>query len=137
MPRLPIIPTIVVVAAVATMIALGIWQLGRAEEKEALIAEYQAALSSDERLVRLPRNEHSGRWHLFRKIDVQCDQVIEWRTTAGRNSSNQSGFTHIARCVDNGVLAFDSPQPMFEIALGWSRSTQGTSHRAQFPLCHW
>ena len=34
----PVIPTILVLAAVATMIALGIWQLQRKGEKEALIA---------------------------------------------------------------------------------------------------
>ena len=37
----PVIATILVVAAVATMIALGVWQLQRKGEKEALIALYQ------------------------------------------------------------------------------------------------
>ena len=37
----PVIPTILVLAAVATMIALGIWQLQRKGEKEALIALYE------------------------------------------------------------------------------------------------
>ena len=45
MRRLPILPTLVVAAAVATMIALGIWQLRRAEWKERLLAEYAAAAS--------------------------------------------------------------------------------------------
>ena len=36
--RIPILSTIVVIAAVLTMIGLGIWQLGRKTEKEALIA---------------------------------------------------------------------------------------------------
>ncbi|HEX6072551.1 MAG TPA: SURF1 family cytochrome oxidase biogenesis protein, partial [Sphingomicrobium sp.] len=34
--RLPVIPTIVVAAAVAAMIGLGIWQLQRAHWKEGL-----------------------------------------------------------------------------------------------------
>ena len=42
--NLPIIPTILVVSAAGVMVALGIWQLGRADEKAALIAEYDAAL---------------------------------------------------------------------------------------------
>ena len=41
--RIPILPTIIVVAAVATMIGLGIWQLERKEWKEALIAEARQA----------------------------------------------------------------------------------------------
>ena len=39
MRRLPILPTIIVAAAVAVMIGLGIWQLQRAEWKNRLIAE--------------------------------------------------------------------------------------------------
>src|SRR6478609_7642342 len=41
--RLPIIPTIVVAAAVAVMIGLGIWQIERAGEKERLLADYTRA----------------------------------------------------------------------------------------------
>ena len=41
--RLPLIPTIVVAAAVAVMIGLGVWQLQRAEWKERLIARYTRA----------------------------------------------------------------------------------------------
>ena len=40
--RVPIIPTIIVIAAALTMVGLGIWQLGRKAEKEALIARYDA-----------------------------------------------------------------------------------------------
>ena len=41
--RLPIIPTIIVLAAVATMIGLGVWQLQRAKWKEGLLAQYAKA----------------------------------------------------------------------------------------------
>jgi surfeit locus 1 family protein len=43
MRRLPIIPTIVVAAAVAAMVGLGIWQLQRAQWKERLLADYARA----------------------------------------------------------------------------------------------
>ena len=43
MRRLPLIPTLVVAAAVAAMIGLGIWQLQRAAWKERLLAEYAGA----------------------------------------------------------------------------------------------
>ena len=41
--KLPLIPTLVVLAAVATMVALGIWQLQRAEWKEGLLARFHQA----------------------------------------------------------------------------------------------
>ena len=43
MKKLPILPTILVAAAVAAMVALGIWQVHRKAEKEALLATYAAA----------------------------------------------------------------------------------------------
>ncbi|HKX90235.1 MAG TPA: SURF1 family cytochrome oxidase biogenesis protein, partial [Sphingopyxis sp.] len=39
--RWPLIPTLFVAAAVAVMIGLGVWQLQRKADKEALIALYQ------------------------------------------------------------------------------------------------
>ena len=41
--RLPIVPTIVVAAAVALMIGLGVWQLQRARWKEGLLSRYAQA----------------------------------------------------------------------------------------------
>ena len=38
--KFPLVPTILVGAAVALMIGLGIWQLQRKAEKEALLASY-------------------------------------------------------------------------------------------------
>ena len=43
MKRLPVLPTHIVAAAVAVMIALGIWQLQRAQWKDRLLVEYAAA----------------------------------------------------------------------------------------------
>ena len=41
--RLPVLPTLVVAAAVAAMLALGVWQLRRAEWKADMIARYTQA----------------------------------------------------------------------------------------------
>jgi surfeit locus 1 family protein len=43
MKRWPIIPTIIVIIAVGIMIGLGVWQLQRKAEKEAMLARYNAA----------------------------------------------------------------------------------------------
>ena len=54
--KVPFVPTVVVLLAVAIMVALGIWQLGRADEKEALLARYAAA-GDDRTLVAWPTTE--------------------------------------------------------------------------------
>ena len=41
--RVPILPTLVVAAAVALMIGLGVWQLQRAKWKDSLLAQYSKA----------------------------------------------------------------------------------------------
>lgn len=43
MKRIPIVATLLVAAAMATMIAMGAWQLKRAEWKDRLLADYAAA----------------------------------------------------------------------------------------------
>jgi surfeit locus 1 family protein len=45
MKRLPIFASLIVIAAIATMIALGLWQLDRRAEKAALLALYRANLT--------------------------------------------------------------------------------------------
>ena len=42
--RVPVIPTILVLLAVAVMIRLGFWQLDRMHQKDAQIASYTAAI---------------------------------------------------------------------------------------------
>ncbi len=113
--RLPVLPTIIVLAAVATMIALGIWQLGRADEKEALIVRYgQAqAMSAQVPFPHLP-DEVEGA--LYRRSTLICDQVLDRRTTAARNAQGRSGLAQVVNCaVDGGGRV--------EIALGWTSTT--------------
>ena len=72
--RIPIFSTIVVIAAALTMIGLGIWQLGRKTEKEALIAQYQAALQ-DDTVVPWPNPADYER-DLFRRNMINEDSFI-------------------------------------------------------------
>ena len=48
MRRIPIFATVIVAAAIAVMIALGFWQLGRMEEKDALIQRAERSLEMAE-----------------------------------------------------------------------------------------
>jgi surfeit locus 1 family protein len=94
--RFPILPTLLVAAAVATMICLGIWQLGRAEEKDAQGAQYR----NNVRLpaMALPTTGSFDRSLLYRRASAFCVEVIGWRKIGGRSASGRSGTRHIADC---------------------------------------
>jgi surfeit locus 1 family protein len=114
--RWPIIPTLVVAAAVATMIGLGVWQLRRAEWKADLIARYQQAQAMSSN-VPWPRTEADLERSLFRWSQFDCERVLAIRSTAGTSARREKGWAHIARCaVDGGGEA--------EVALGWSKGPQ-------------
>ena len=94
--QLPLIPTIVVAAAVATMVALGIWQISRASEKEALISLYRANLSKP--AMAFPTTGPVPRQAMFRASSVTCVDVVGWRTEGGRAANGVSGNRYIAEC---------------------------------------
>ena len=73
--KLPLIPTIVVLAAVATMVALGIWQLQRAEWKEALIARYERAQEMSSQ-VAWPADSSENEAALYRYSGFDCARVL-------------------------------------------------------------
>ena len=85
--RLPILPTIIVLGAVVTMIALGIWQLGRRAEKEALIASYEAAAQTDA-AVAFPV-AGAGEDVLFRRSRIACDKVTAIEPVSGTSASGR------------------------------------------------
>jgi cytochrome oxidase assembly protein ShyY1 len=94
--RLPLIPTILVGIAVATMIALGIWQTSRAGEKQELIALYRANLGRP--AMAFPTIGPVPREAMFRPSSVTCIEVVGWRTQAGRAADGSSGSRYIAEC---------------------------------------
>ncbi len=115
--RLPIIPTIFVLAAVATMVALGIWQLGRKDEKEALIANYEAALSNSSEFD-WPHDPGDVEQVLFRRSRIDCQRVLSIDARAGTSASGDKGWAHHASCSPPGSDA------AVDVAIGWSRSPQ-------------
>ena len=94
--RFPLFPTILVAAAVATMIALGFWQLRRAEEKEALRARYarNAALPP----IALPIGALPDETLLYRRATAFCLEPTSWRLTGGKSASGRAGTRYIADC---------------------------------------
>ncbi len=117
MKRIPIIPTIMVLAAVATMVGLGIWQLGRMKEKEAMLEAY--ALTSDiEEPADFPRSG-DGKDVWFRASSVDC-LPVSIETVAGTSANGQKGWAHRASCEANRPPA---NQPIL-VDLGFSRSLE-------------
>lgn len=94
--RFPIIPTILVAAAVATMIALGFWQLRRADEKKALQRQYERNLSLPP--MALPPGALADESLLYRRATAFCLEVTNWRTTGGKAASGRGGTRFIADC---------------------------------------
>ncbi len=97
MKRLPVVATLIVGLAVATMIALGVWQLQRRGEKVALIARYSANLNLPP--MAYPQLAPVPPEAMFRKAQVHCLRVASWRTEGGRTPGGQAGYRHIANCV--------------------------------------
>lgn len=95
--RWPVIPTIVVLCAVATMIALGVWQLQRKSEKEALIALYNRNMSMSS-LATYPKLPPVSDAMLFRKSSVVCLEVVKWDQRGGADRKGRSGIRMIADC---------------------------------------
>ena len=98
--NLPIIPTILVLTAAATMVSLGVWQIGRADEKAALIAAYEGAQGSGE-IVSFPK-EGDGADQWFRRSQVNCDRVMAIQPIAGRSANGAKGWAMRAQCALDG-----------------------------------
>ena len=112
--RLPLIPTIIVAAAVATMIALGFWQLRRAHEKDALIARYaKAATMPPIAFPTVPID--SKNLPLYRYATGNCLEVVGRRTVAGESKGGEPGFAHVADCRTG------AEGPGMAVVIGWSK----------------
>ena len=114
--RIPVFATIVVLAAAATMIALGFWQLRRLHEKEALLAHYaQAATMSAD--ARWPATSEDYPSALYRHAQLNCADVVRIDSIAGRSLKGRAGWAQVAECR----LADDQAAA---VALGWSEQPQ-------------
>lgn len=98
--QLPIIPTILVVAAAATMVALGFWQLGRAEEKAQLIMMYSKSTAIAEEAVFPMAGDGADLW--FRRSSVECVDVTQVEPVSGTAENGAKGWAFRADCVVSG-----------------------------------
>ncbi|WP_232332951.1 SURF1 family protein [Novosphingobium aquimarinum] len=110
--RIPVLATLLVLAAVATMIALGFWQLERREQKRALLESFEAAQASNAQ-VPWPR-EGESEAALYHRSRVTCARVVSHSGIAGRNAADEAGVAQVADCVfADGAVG--------RVVLGWSR----------------
>jgi len=95
MKRFPVLATLLVGLAIAAMIALGIWQLQRRGEKEALLAQ----LSANRTLppIAFPRIP-VGETLLFRRASAFCLQPVSFKAEGGRSATGRTGWRQIAQC---------------------------------------
>jgi surfeit locus 1 family protein len=113
--RLPFAPTLFVAAAVAVLVALGIWQIQRATWKEGLLARYAAA----EKLPPISwptvplKNDQLP---LFRHATAVCLQPIGKRAVAGENASGEPGYVQIVACRTG------AEGPAMSVEVGWSKN---------------
>jgi len=100
MRRLPLIPTIIVAAAVATMIGLGVWQLQRAQWKQRLLADLdRAATLHAVDLDPLLEGEGPLPPLAFRRALVSCraDNVAP-QVRTGRSARDAVGQVYLIPC---------------------------------------
>jgi len=114
---IPIVPTIIVLLAALLMIRLGVWQLHRLHEKEALLVRYAANQAKPPLpfAALFPITDEA----LYRRTSVLCLDVTRWQAAAGRAVNGNSGWRHIAACrtgaegpgvlVDMGISADSRP----------------------------
>jgi surfeit locus 1 family protein len=126
MKRWPIIPTMIVIIAVGIMIGLGVWQLQRKAEKEALLARYNAADGLP--AIAWPVVPDPKALPLFRRSTVMCGKVTKIESVSGSNRAGDAGFAHVASCQTGGAEGVNA-----KVAIGWSeRPTGPRHHRARW-----
>jgi cytochrome oxidase assembly protein ShyY1 len=115
--RFPVIPTALVLVAVAIMVRLGFWQLDRLAEKEALLARYHSAQASGVE-VAWPSGTDAS-LVLYRRSRLQCAKVVGHGGIAGRSAKDEAGIAQYAQCVlPDGSQA--------KVVMGWARDPSKT-----------
>jgi cytochrome oxidase assembly protein ShyY1 len=113
--RIPLVATIIVVAAVALMVWLGLWQLQRAKLHAAQLASYQSAANLPP--IAFPTTPvRSDALPLYRYATGNCLRVVGRRTAAGENRAEEPGFLIIVDC------ATGAEGPGMSVEIGWSKN---------------
>lgn len=114
MRRLPIVPTVIVLIAVGVMIRLGVWQLDRLNEKEAMLVRYTAAQAAGANLP-FPRTPEATESALYHHSSLDCLSATNPTSRSGRNANGDAGIAQVVSCkvADGGSV---------EVVLGVAQS---------------
>ena len=113
--RLPIVPTMIVLAAVTLMIGLGIWQLRRAQWKDGLLERYAEAQKLQP--IAWPTVPlRDAQLPLFRYATGVCLRPVSTRAQAGENRAGEPGYVQIVDCMTG------AEGPGMSVELGWSKN---------------
>lgn len=110
--RWPLVPTLLVLLAVLAMVGLGIWQLQRRTQKEAMIALIRS--NAGRPAAAFPRFGPVPPELLFRSSSLQCLWIEGWTSEAGRAADGSAGFRYIARCRTGA----EGPGALVELGVG-------------------
>ena len=121
MRRIPLVPTLIVIVAALIMMRLGLWQIKRAEWKEALIARYTATQGLPP--IAYPLVPRDPQALLFRRVEGFCLQPVGWRIEPGRNIAGQMGWRHIAACRTG------AEGPGLSVDAGWTSDFKDATPR--------
>jgi hypothetical protein len=113
MKRVPVLATLLVAAAVAAMLALGVWQLQRATWKEGILKQYAAAQKLPP--IAFPTAPSKGPAPLFRWATGFCLRPVGQRAIAGENRQGEPGYAHIVQCSTG------AEGPGMAVDIGWSK----------------
>jgi surfeit locus 1 family protein len=111
----PVLATLIVGVAVATMIGLGFWQLRRLAWKQELVARYSRAetMNAD---APWPSSDAEAEASLYRHATLDCRAVSAPGSISGRSARGAPGIAHTAKCtLPDGTIA--------KVVLGWSRDS--------------
>ena len=113
--RLPIVATIIVLAAAGVMIDLGIWQIHRARWKEDLLAKYgEADKLPPIAWPTIPLRD--DQLPLFRHATGVCTRIVGRRELAAENLAGEPGYGLIVDC------ATGTEGPGMSVEVGWSNN---------------
>lgn len=97
MRRLPLLPTAIVAFAVPALGMLGVWQLQRAEWKEALLE--RLAANAQAPAIDKPADLMSRREELsFRRVRTICREIRPWPPSAARSVDGRAGYRQQIWC---------------------------------------
>jgi cytochrome oxidase assembly protein ShyY1 len=103
-----------VIAAAATMVGLGIWQLQRASWKERLLAQYAQAGKLPP--IAWPATAlRQDQLPLYRHATGVCLRPVGRRAVAGQNRAGESGYAQIVDCM-TGIEG-----PGMSVEVGWAK----------------